>query len=165
MELEKFNRRITPLREGLLHKARAMTGNDDTAEDLVQEVMLRLWTMRDKLDHHTSPPALAATMLHHLHIDHQRHLRLEQGREAPEPTAKAADHDTELSDTAAIIRSIIDHLPPLQAQVFRLKEVEGYEAEEIIAITGCSPANLRQCLSRARKRIKEEYLRITMPRR
>jgi RNA polymerase sigma-70 factor (ECF subfamily) len=70
------------------------------------------------------------------------------------------DNTVELKDEISIIRSIVDTLPPLQAQVFRMKEIEGYENEELIKIIGCSPDSLRQNLSRARKKIREEFIKI-----
>ena len=41
-----------------------------------------------------------------------------------------------------------------------MKEIEGYEMEEIMQIVGCSADNLRKNLSRARLRIREVYMRI-----
>mgnify|MGYP002673380888 FL=1 len=55
---------------------------------------------------------------------------------------------------------IVDQLPPLQRQIFRMKEIDGYEMEEIMQIVGCSADNLRKNLSRARLRIREVYMRI-----
>ena len=43
MELDTFNRKIVPMRMRLIGRARQLTGDDDSAEDLVQEVMLKLW--------------------------------------------------------------------------------------------------------------------------
>ena len=40
---------MMPLRPKLLMQAQRLAGNDDTAEDLVQETMLRLWEMRQQL--------------------------------------------------------------------------------------------------------------------
>ena len=45
-----------------------------------------------------------------------------------------------------------------------MKEVEGYETNEIAQIIGCSEDAVRQHLSRARKRIKETFLNITKAR-
>ena len=55
---------------------------------------------------------------------------------------------------------IVSHLPPLQQQIFRMKEIEGYEKEEIMLVTGCSDESLRQNLSRARRRIKEQFIKM-----
>lgn len=59
-----------------------------------------------------------------------------------------------------LVGRIVDQLPPLQRQIFRMKEIEGYEMEEIMQIVGCSADNLRKNLSRARLRIREVYMRI-----
>ena len=34
-------------------------------------------------------------------------------------------------DDMELIKMIVDHLPPLQQQIFRLKDIDGYENEEI----------------------------------
>jgi RNA polymerase sigma-70 factor (ECF subfamily) len=39
-----------------------------------------------------------------------------------------------------------------------MKDVEEYETEEIMEITGCSSESVRSNLSRARKRVREIYL-------
>lgn len=63
------------------------------------------------------------------------------------------------------MRRIVDTLPALQRMIFRMKEIEGYDASEIMQITGCSAENLRKNLSRARMRIREEFVRLTAVRR
>lgn len=164
MELKEFCKRIASLRDQLLVRARQMSGDDDTAEDLVQETLLQLWTMRDKLDRHPNPTALAMTVLHNKAVDQLR--RNKQTLMQPiNDNAITTEQPVDLSDDVALIRHIVDQLPPLQAQVFRLKEIEGYEAQEIMDITGCSADSLRQNLSRARRRIREEYIKITMSQR
>ena len=60
-----------------------------------------------------------------------------------------------------MIRLIVDHLPPLQGRLFRMKEIEGYGNEEIMQITGCTPESLRQNLSRARRKIIADFAKLT----
>lgn len=138
-----------------------LAGDTCTAEDMVQEVMLRLWSMRDSLDTDGHNRALAFTILRNLAADRRRHGRYEQGRAATyEPAAD--DSDTlEARDEADLVRRIVDTLPDLQRMIFRMKEIEGYDAGEIMQITGCSAENLRKNLSRARMRIREEFVRLT----
>ena len=143
MNLKDFTEKVVPLREELLIQAQRLSRNDDSAEDLVQEVMLRLWNMHDSLENHQ-----------------WRHRKLESGKESCYE-ASTNDNAAEMNDEMAIIRTIIKHLPPLQQQIMTMKEIEGYEAEEIIKITGCTADSLRQNLSRARRRIQQEYIRMT----
>ena len=70
------------------------------------------------------------------------------------------DLSAETKDSVRLVGRIVDQLPPLQRQIFRMKEIEGYEMEEIMQIVGCSADNLRKNLSRARLRIREVYMRI-----
>lgn len=84
MKPEEFNRIIIPMRDGLKRLARRMTGDDDNAEDLVQEVMLKLWSMRQSLDRYDNKKALAATILRNKFNDQWRHWKLENGKEVTE---------------------------------------------------------------------------------
>ncbi len=49
MRTEEFNHIILPMRSDLKAYALRLTESDDNAEDLVQEVMLRLWDMRQNI--------------------------------------------------------------------------------------------------------------------
>lgn len=159
MEIEEFTKKIVTMRKELYSIASRMAGNGDMAEDMVQETMLKLWSIRHSLDRHTSHKALAITILRNKYNDYWRHRQLETGIRSGQTEAITEQASLEEKDEVELIKDIIGHLPPLQAQIFRMKEIEGYDKEEIMKITGCSPDSLRQNLSRARKRIREEFLR------
>lgn len=165
MRTDEFNNTILPMRGELKGLACRLAGDTCTAEDMVQEVMLRLWSMRDSLDTDGHNRALAFTILRNLAADRRRHGRYEQGCAATyEPAADYSDA-LEARDEADLVRRIVDTLPALQRMIFRMKEIEGYDASEIMQITGCSAENLRKNLSRARMRIREEFVRLTAERR
>jgi len=160
MDIETFTKKIMPIRRHLINKARAMTGDNSRAEDLVQEVMLKLWSIRSDIARHPNPAALAMTILTNKARDEWRRQReYATTKKAAEPSAE--DHSTETHSDMELIRQIVDRLPPLQQKIFKMKEIEGYEAEEIISITGCSPDALRQSLSRARRTIKEGFIKLS----
>ena len=73
----------------------------------------------------------------------------------------AEDLTAERHDEAELVRLIVEHLPPLQARIFRMKEIEGYDSKEIMQITGCSAESLRQNLSRARRKILSDFTKLT----
>ncbi|NPD92906.1 RNA polymerase sigma factor [Xylanibacter muris] len=160
MELEEFNHKIVPLRKSLLDMARTWTEAHDYAEDAVQEVMLRLWSMRDRLDAHPNIRALAFTTLKNIERDHWRHLQIENISTSGKYQETTVATNPEDGDDMQLIRMIIEKLPPLQSKIFRMKEIEGYTKEEIIKITGCTDESLRQNLSRARKKIRAEFIRL-----
>ena len=61
MRTEEFNHIILPMRSDLKEYALRLTESDDNAEDLVQEVMLRLWDMRHDIKAEDNLKALAIT--------------------------------------------------------------------------------------------------------
>lgn len=161
MKPSEFNHIILPMRDELLGYALSVTRSEDNAEDLVQEVMLRLWDMRERLSSEGRLKSLAMTMVRNMFLDQQRHESYLAAM--PDKIDIAVDdRRAELRDETRIIRDIIAQLPPLQQQIFRMKEIEGYTADEIMQITGCSADNLRRNLSRARTKIRETYIKIMM---
>ena len=159
MKKEEFNHIILPMRNDLKSYALRLTGNDDNAEDLVQEVMLRLWKIRSQLEPGSNLKALAITIMRNKHYDQCRH---EQRSQATDKLMEIPIEDkrAEQRDEIRLIQKIIAQLPPLQQQIFRMKEIEGYTAEEIMQITRCTADNLRKNLSRARLKIRETYINI-----
>ena len=159
MKIEEFNHIILPMRNDLKSYALRLTENDDNAEDLVQEVMLRLWKIRSQLATESNLKALAITIMRNKHYDQCRHeqrsLTTDHVIEIP-----IEDKRAEQRDEIQLIQKIVAQLPPLQQQIFRMKEIEGYTAEEIMQITGCTADNLRKNLSRARLKIRETYINI-----
>lgn len=161
MELKQFKIDVLPLRDKLLNYARKLTEDPSDAEDAVQEIMLKLWNMRQKLDEYQSIEALAMTMTHHLCMDIWRakrpySLSLEQVQ-APSQSA-TPERLLEEKDEFRLMRKIIDSLPTLQRTIIQMKDVQEYETEEIAEITGCSAEAIRSNLSRARKKVRDIYL-------
>lgn len=66
----------------------------------------------------------------------------------------------EWSDTAAQIKKLIMQLPEQQQTTIFLRDIENYEYNEIAEITGLTENALRANLSRARKKVKDELLKI-----
>ena len=66
----------------------------------------------------------------------------------------------EQHDAVAIIGRLIQQLPTLQQCIIRMKDVEGYELSEIAQITGTQIESVRVNLSRARKKVREQFLML-----
>lgn len=162
MDIETFKQTIVPMRKLLVSRARAMTGDDSQAEDLVQEVLLKMWDRRMEMAQHPNPVAVAVKML-----KNKAHDQWRQQQRRTTTTAHATgalsieDNTVEVRSDMELINLIVERLPALQQKIFRMKEMEGYEAQEIIYITGCSPEALRQNLSRARRTIREEFVKFS----
>lgn len=168
MELKQFKISVLPLRSKLLSYALKLTDESADAEDAVQEVMLKLWNIRQKLDEYHSIEALSMTMTRNACMDQWRNkhtgtLPLDHVQ-TPSQTA-TPERLLEEKDEFRLMREIIASLPPLQQTIIRMKDVEEYETEEIAEITGCNPEAIRSNLSRARKKVRNIYLQTIQERR
>ena len=168
MELKEFKITVLPLRGKLLNYARKLTDEPEDAEDAVQEVLLKLWNKRLELEQYRSIEAFAMTLTHNICIDMWRCKRNDTLSldivQAASPTG-TPERLLEIKDEIHLMHEIIDSLPNLQRTIMRMKDIEGYETDEIAEITGCGPEAIRSNLSRARKKVRDVYLRTIQERK
>lgn len=168
MNARQFKQEVVPLHTNLLYVAKKMLENEDDAKDLVQEVFLKLWSLRDSLHRYDSIPAVAVTMIKNLCIDRLRVRDREVGLEYDNDLRTTRDNpylQLERMNTEQLLKKIIDSLPPLQKAIITMKDMEEYEVEEIAELTGTQPQAVRVNLSRARKKVREEYIQLSKYRR
>jgi len=164
MSQEQFKAEILPLREKLFHIAQKILVEEQEAEDAVQEVLLKLWHTRDSLDRFDSPAAYATTVTKNHCLDR---LKVKNRQESLDETyyLRAGNDnpylELERKNTEEVLHKIIQNLPSLQQAIIRMKDMEEYEVEEIAEITGTKVEAVRVNLSRARKKVREEYIKWT----
>ena len=140
--------------------ARWMMKHEEEAEDVVQEVFLKLWSKRNGLDKYNSLEALAMRVTKNLCLDKLKSKAYTTGADLKDYFSDASPSPfkkTEMADSIAILKSIINQLPEQQRMVMQLRTIEGYDNEEITAMTGMTANNIRVMLSRARKSIRQFY--------
>lgn len=161
MNIEQFKTDIIPLRPKLFLLALKMLGNEDEAEDIVQESLLRLWEKRRLLGEATNPAGFAMQTAKHICIDRLRARKqsVEMEERYAEPNDSSPYLQTEWNDSVKIVKRIIEHLPELQRMIIRMRDIEGYELEEIADITGTAVGAVAANLSRARKKVRSEFIK------
>jgi RNA polymerase sigma-70 factor (ECF subfamily) len=162
MKVERFKSDIIPLRQTLLLTALKYLQQEEDAEDVVQETLLRLWNIREQLDSVVNPGAFAMQITKNSCIDR---LRTAKEKTEADDFYLGADRNTpyfylEQNDSVSIVKGIIEQLPGLQKMIIRMRDVEGYELQEIAEITGTQVGAVTVNLSRARKKVREEFMRI-----
>jgi len=159
MSYDRLTQLLETLRPQLLSQATHIIGDQDDAEDVVQESLLRLLVHRREWEHYSSLEALCRTVVHHQAIDFLRRTRPRaEIEEADRLLAPSTEDEIEHAEVQALLTSAIDSLPTKQRLIFRLKEVEGYEVEEIARIAGLSPEAIYNNLSRARSALRSRLL-------
>lgn len=155
------------LRHRLVADISAMLGDEsraETAEDIVQETLIKLWNIRDRLSATSSVDALALTIARRRCIDL---LRGNKGVKTPIDTFDAPDSST-LSALEAIIEDenaaradrILSQLPPVQQAILRMRHIDGLDIAEIARITGATPNAVRVNLSRARHSVRSIFMNM-----
>ncbi|MDO5524113.1 MAG: sigma-70 family RNA polymerase sigma factor [Bacteroidia bacterium] len=161
MDIAEYKKIVVALRPTLISIAKRITNNTEDAEDVAQDVCLKIWHRREEFVQYENVEAYCVAMTKNLSIDkircrHSVSDEKEICGKADEQ--RLPDELLEEKDTNAAIRRIIANLPPLQQRILQLKDLEGYETEEIAEITGIAAEAVRNNLSRARKRLREIYL-------
>jgi RNA polymerase sigma-70 factor (ECF subfamily) len=158
MTLQEFQTKVYPLKNKLFRFAKRFLENTEEAEDVVQEVFIRLWNRRDKLDEYRSVEALAMVTTKNMCLDKIKARKypvesMDNHRLFLEslPDETKADH----SDLIHGIREAIKSLPRQQQMIVHLRDIEGYEFEEIAEIMEMNENAIRVALSRGRKKIRE----------
>jgi len=158
MNLEEFKIQVYPLKNKLYRFAKRMVESAEEAEDIVQEVFIRLWNRRERLDEYRSVEALAMVTTKNMCLDKLKAKRfpvesMDNHRIFLEnmPMETKADH----SELIQGIYQAMQSLPEQQRMIMHLRDVEGYEFEEIAGIVEMNENAIRVALSRARKRIRE----------
>ena len=164
MDAEEFKRRFLPLHIRLYRTAFRLMGNAMDAEDMVQEAYLKLWERCNDLGHVANMEAYCTSLIRHICIDAFRRKRPEEDSPPPEEFPLTDNEDAatalERQDEAEQLTSLINRLPEGQRTVMTLHDVEGCSYEEIEEATGFTAVNIRVMLSRARKKIREQFERI-----
>lgn len=148
MTRQQFQDDTVKLRPKLLQVALRYLRDSVEAEDVVQDVMLKLWSMCDEL----KPPVdrLALVMVKNLCIDR---IRSRRPRGSLDQVAAVEDEDDERLEA---MMQAIDALPPMQQTILRLRHEEGMATEEIALLVGMTEVAVRKTLSRARISVRDQ---------
>ena len=131
------------------------------AEDIAQDVMLRLWSLHEQFTNAAHLKASATITARHLCIDRWRTSHQHQEIDNAIPIA---DEDTfhdrlEYTELEQWLAEQIDHLPSTSATVLRMRQLERREVDEIAEILGIRPKSVSTLLSRARNELLNKLKR------
>ncbi len=154
MTPEEFIRIYIPEEEGLHRVAYRLLGSWEEAEDVVQDLYIKLWGRLDELDHVRSPQAWCLILLRNMCVDHIR-KRGGQQTVALSDTLPEADV-RERSDRLDRVLELIRSLPPKDRELLRLRLAENLSYEEISRRTGLNKIGLRVAFHRLKNQLKKK---------
>ena len=144
-----------------------MVGNSIDAQDIAQEVFIRLYRSLRTY----KPRFTFTTWLYRLTVNrsidylrkHTRHRNISLENFKDESllmdSAPSPDRSLELNELKGAIQRISEGLTWKQRKVFVLRELQGFSTEEVAQILKCRVSTVRVHLSKARRHIKNALLK------
>ena len=164
MVARDFKTSVLPISNKLLRFATHFLKDEDEAKDVVQDVFLKLWQKKDELGKIENIDAFAMQMTKNRCLDVIRARKVvpidtETGRKLKEQSVDVHSK-VELSESAKQIHMLIQRLPDLQRIVMHMRDIEQLSYDEIAEATELKINAIRVNLSRARKKVRDEFLKI-----
>ncbi len=150
------------MRSRLMKLGRSFFSDDEElAEDAVQEALMRLWLLRERVGDLGYAEALIIRMLKNVCVSEWRRrqkrcvMRVEEtSRVLSNEGQPMADYDNQ-----RLLQEAIRTLSPQEQQLFRMRQELGMDIPQIAAATGLLPRSVSHVVSVARSKIVEQLKR------
>lgn len=159
MNQHDFKTKILPIKNRLFRFALGIVGQQAEAEDVVQEVFIKLWNNRNQMAEIANLEAWCITATRNLSIDklrskHQRVVPMAAGFDLSDQSA--TPYETTVShDVFDRVRSLMNRLPEKQRDIMQLRDIEGLSYQEIAESLNVPMDQVKVYLFRARKAVRE----------
>ncbi len=160
MNQKEFLDKVMPFKDKVYRLAKRLLVSSDEAEDATQELYLKLWRNKDKIDGYDNVEAFAMTMTKNYCLDQLKSKRasnLTLVHSNYKDKEISLQKKIELKDSTTLLKKLIDELPEKQRMIIQLRDIENYEYAEIAEILKMEPTAIRVALSRARKTMREKF--------
>ena len=157
MDRVAFEQQARTWREKALSVSMSCGAGRDEAEDIAQDVMLRLWQMHDELERYRSVEAIVSLMARHMLRNYQRRKPSETLDEAMIISLNTNPHDElEMKEDDKWLSAKLQQLPTTQRTLLYMRQVERRSHEEIAQLLGIETTSVSTLLARARRSLLED---------
>lgn len=143
---------------------RISSGNRYMAEEVVQQTLIRVWEVREKIDPAENFISYLCTIARNMSMNMYQHQTVEYiYTEYLLKSSSDRDHQTEENTDLRFLNDYIDslaeELPPSRKKIFLLSKRRGYTNKEIAAMLGISESTVATQLSLAVKFMREQFIK------
>lgn len=166
MNRQEFQIQISKIKNKLFRFSFNIVNDAAEAEDVVQEVFIKLWKKRDHLAEINNIEAWCMRVTRNLSIDKTRskHRRTEGFKEgfdmkdeAPSPYQQMAG-----GDIFSKIKKLMQLLPDKQRMVMELRDIEGLSYQEVAEALEISLDQVKVNIYRARIAMRKELEKLNL---
>ncbi len=165
MDTVSFKRLVLAHSDAMYRTAFYVTHDRDDALDSLQESVADIWEHRDALEKVSDIKAYLTTTVRHHAIDIIRR-RPYLGEPIEATGTNSPDNGTDIAlkveqaDTLAQVMELTKSLTYNERRILLLRSQADCSVGEIASVTGLKEDNVRQILSRARRKLKELYKQL-----
>ena len=146
----------------LLRYAFRITGDRESAYDILQEAFIKIWNMRSRLDPERSLKALLYRIVYTLALNHKRMINRELKAHAaisstPEERQVTPEEQVDAHRLGEHMSRWIEELPPRRREAFRLSRYEGLSHEEIAHVMDLSPQTVTKHIMLALTFLRDRF--------
>ena len=158
MNHETFKRSVFCLKDEMYRFAKRFLLSSDEAEDVVQDLMVKFWQMRESLSD-INIKSYAMRAVKNECLNRLKHHEVKN--DFAKVQLNSSNHyKPEVNNLKEKIVGFINQLPEKQKMVMHLKDVEEYEVSEISEILGIEENAVRVNLMRARQKVKVQITNL-----
>lgn len=156
-EFERMAVALRPRLTALCGRFLADTNVAEEAEDLVQDTLLRLWGMRERMESYKSVEALAVMVAKNACIDSLRRSRPKTPLATGMAVAATEETDDALlaGDTKKAVDRAFARLTPTKQNLLRWRS-EGFELDEIATMCNMTKPSVKTLISAARRELLKQ---------
>lgn len=164
MKIDRYNELMLSTKDVVYRVALSLVGNAADAEDVTQDIYEMVWRRRDEILNMSNPRAYVLRSVRNLCFDRFRAVDRHERSLAASGYASECSADYraqyDAADQCRIVERIISQLPERQRLTIHLRDVEQWEIDEIAEVMQSDETSVRMNLSRARRTVREELLKI-----
>ena len=159
MTHETFRDTVFILKDEMYRFAKRFVMSSDEAEDVVQDLMMKFWQMKEKLSEYGNLKSYAMKCVKNECLNRLKHEDVKMGFAALQ-LHRSELYQPEVNNLKDEIIKFINSLPEKQKMVIHLKDVEDYAVNEISEMLEMEENAVRVNLMRARQKIKEQITQL-----
>ena len=157
-----FEKLAYSVKDKLYRFALRITGDSVEAQDVVQEVFIKVWNRRDEMAEVQNQEAYCMTLTRNLSLDkikskHRKTAEIGDALQISDLNSTPYEV-TEKNDALNRIRKWMNELPEKQRLTMYLRDIEGMPYDEIADSLEITLAQVKVNLHRARQFIREKML-------
>jgi RNA polymerase sigma factor (sigma-70 family) len=168
MNQQEYEHIVPELRPRLTDIGRQFFYDEEIAEDIAQETLMRLWMLRERIEPLTDIAPLAVRMAKNLCVSEWRKQKVRRGnslhadcnatlrpRVGELTTSEDIHRDMVLREEIARLRQAVGQLKPAEQRLFRMRHEAEMDIQQISTATGIGVRSVSAMLSTAKRKLLE----------